>query len=238
MQPRAVATVGLLLFLSFVLGYKGDALERQFARLRRPGAAPAAPQPESAAVQPGGAQPGTGRPGAAPAAQPGLPPAAAGPPGRISPPPGIPMVPPGAGAPPGQVNVPPPPIPLNGPANGNLTATLDSVRAPEVSDELRAQRNVYFDSLQKQLADMRQQQPPPSDIVPPPPGPPQNIAPPGPQQGFNQQTAPPPPIPANAFPILPPTSQTKEANPDESEEVEAPEEEEAPEDTGPDVEDG
>ena len=220
MQFRGPLTVALILFLSFAMGYKGDALARVIERVRgklHGQSVAATPEPASA----NGAQ----------LAAPASPPVNSGLPTAV-----VPMTPPGAK--PGQLN-PPPVIVPGGPPPNSLSNTLDAVRPTELSDELKAQRNVYFDRLQQQLADMKQQQqqqPEPESpaVLPgqvpqgpgslPAPGGPAPVGPgateQAPPQVFGQQVgAPPGGVVPNAYPVVnPPRAGKPEDDDDVSEE--------------------
>lgn len=200
MQLRTVLTVGLILFISFSLGYRGGEFS-QFLRSFRN-------QPVTVAV-PESAQP-------LPVAEAPAPPVPQFPVQVAARP--MPSVVPAPMNPPPQNNSPsfiypnaqPSVQPSAGP--GTLVNTLESMQSGEMSDELKRQRNVYFDRLQQQLAEMRQAQPPAqvdavnpgsNEGTPPAPqndentgAPPQAFPIPPPPPGFGQPTG----LAANSYP--------------------------------------
>ena len=243
MQVRAVASVGLLLLASFALGYKGDELQRLLSRLHlRSGAMdgnPTAPPviaavPEAKPAAPVAAVKTAPPPAPKEAAVPGF---------QLPLPQGsAPKAPAAGGYPVAPSNLPgftPPAGAVSPP--GSLTNTLDSVRSTEVTDEVRAQRNTYFDALQKQLAEMRKENPVPPEQNPgpppamPPPAPGINPGGPPPVVGgfMQQQTM---PGGSNAYPLSGQGGGKTATEDDEGEEI--PVDDESTQETAPDDEDG
>ena len=217
MEIRGKLTVSLILFLAFTAGYKGDDLQRLYDRIRGQAAPAGGGSSAPVAVVTDKVQSPEQSLTAAPV--------------KVAParnPDGNPYgVLPGAGDSPSVPNSPPlvpiqPPTVLPG-SSGSLSNTLDAVKPTELSEELKAQRNVYFDRLNQQLAEMKQQQkdsPEPANMAPPIAGIPQ----PGQQsaaeaapQVFGQQTGAPPPIVPNAYPVVQPPGGLKRDERDDGE---------------------